>query len=89
MLLELRERFGDCSLELRVVALADELGVLRHLDVRRDPDILHFPLTVSPVERPAQRRDGAAVDQLRIAAYADEAAPCALADQGPVMVLLE
>lgn len=46
MLLQILHRFRDGSLELRIVSLAHQLGVLPNLDVRRNTDTFHFPLAI-------------------------------------------
>ena len=85
--LRLRERVSFSSssrshrrLELRV-SPRRQLRVVLDLDRRARRRCSRRPTAVGEVERPARRRDAAAVDQRRIAADADQAAPRPLADQ--------
>ena len=82
MILQILQRDGDGPFELRIVALTPGGGVELDFDVRRDAAIFHVELTGIGIEKtPAGRSDSAAIDQRRITANADQAAPGARADE--------
>src|SRR5208337_2938586 len=61
ILLESFHRHLDRLLELRIVALAYQLGIKLDLEVRGDAMVLHFPLAFGSVDGPARGGNETAV----------------------------
>src|SRR6185437_1231597 len=82
---------GDLNgpLELRIVTLAHELGVLPHGHIRTDTVILDGESAVQALYRYPRCGDAAAIHERRIAVDADESTPGALAHERADMVHLE
>src|SRR6476620_10598540 len=80
--LQLVECDSDGLLELRIVPVNYLRRGLLDVDVRRNTLVLDDPAIVGP-DRQVRRGDASPVDELRETEDADEAAPCALADDRP------
>ena len=74
---------GNRRIQLRIAALVDTHRVEFDADVRGNPFVLDPPLSFRRKEAEKGHDQAAAVDQRWDGGDADQAAPGALADQGP------
>ena len=86
---ELALDFEDGALELGVDALGERGGVVEHFDIGGDAFPFNDPAFSWFIDSERGDGDGAAVDEGGATGHADEAAPCAGADDGAQLVFLK
>ena len=89
VIFELLHHDVNSTLQLHVVAFGNILGQHVNLHVGRDAVPFHFPLAMQTINGKARRGNTTAVDELGIAADADEAAPGPRADQRSQMLIVK